>query len=42
MQFLDEGARILGEKFENGKFADPRTASPARETRALPYVRAMH
>ena len=32
----------LGEKPKTGKFANPRTASPARETRALPYVNAMH
>jgi len=30
-----ENGRVLGEKPENGKFANPRTASPALETRAV-------
>src|SRR6188472_2778524 len=30
-QLLHETGRVLGEKPANGKFANPRTASPARE-----------
>jgi len=41
-QLLHENRAVLGEDPANGKFANPRTASPARETRALPYVSAMH